>query len=149
MGKGSEKAPMAATQPAFSYTAFEPLRVLPEFIMLAGARYPYESSVHLLEVLEVHDIEVIEALGLPKRLIETPEEDKLIAPDHHAVPASRRGGLPQHLELLPRVRLRAAKSQRTEVESQRVCYHAQSSTQAYGRPILSHNRKLPEHSRST
>lgn len=76
--------------------------------MLAIGRYPYESSVHLLEVLEVHDIEIIKALGLPKRLIEPSEEDKLIAPDHHTVPAPRRGGLPQHLELLPRVRLRAA-----------------------------------------
>lgn len=57
--------------------------------MLPNGRYPYESSIHLLEVLEVHDIEIIEALRLPKRLIETPKQDKLIAPDHHTVPAPR------------------------------------------------------------
>lgn len=67
-----------------------------------------------LEVLEAHDVEVVEPLGVAESFVEAAEKDQLVSPHHHAVPAPGRGGLAWHLQLLPRVRLCASKTGRTD-----------------------------------
>jgi len=91
----------AALTPSSTYPTL-PYPTLPG--VFRGGHH-FQSQRHSLEVLEAHDIEVVEPLGVTERVVETPKQYQLVSPHHHAVPAPGRGCLSQHVQLLPGVRL--------------------------------------------